>query len=112
MAAGIGGVAKKKKAQRKKEGRILFVFLFRFCGFVCFFLFVSFRLLLYFCSVFLFATNPLSTTSCAVAHKGAETPRTWREGRKTMTTRTRRKSEESRELRSKAPGHRVSMQSV
>lgn len=62
-----------QKASRKKEGRVLFFILgFRvFCFFVlgCFFFF------------FFFATNPFSTTSRALAHKGAET-RTWQKGKR------------------------------
>lgn len=65
-------------------------------------------LLLFFFFVKEFGTNSFSTTSRALAHKGAEThTKKKRNGRK-------RKQEHKKEakLRSKAPGQRVSMRSV
>lgn len=104
------GRGKKKRRGRRKVA--FYFFLFGFCIFPFCLLVLSCCFVLFFCCYFFIATNPFSTTSRAVAHKGAETRRTWREGRKTMKTTTTRKSEKSRELRSKAPGHRVSMRSV
>lgn len=48
-----------------------------------------------------FAPNPFSTTSCALAQKGAETQK-WK----------RKQKKKEAKLRSKAPGQRVSMRSV
>lgn len=58
----------------EEEGRSRIIFHFGVSGF----LFLRLGLLFFF---FFFATNPFSTTSRALAHKGAET-RTWQKGKR------------------------------